>query len=816
MKVVIVGGVAGGASAAARLRRLDEKAEIIMFEMGPYISFANCGLPYHIGNVIKEKEALLLQTPEIMEARFNISVKIHHEVLKIDRKEKKVEVKNHKTGEVFEETYDNLILSPGSCPIVPPIKGLKESNYFTLTTIPDMDKIIKSIKDGDKKAVVVGGGFIGVELAENLKEIGVQVSLVEMQSQVLTFMDPDMASFIHRELIANGIDLILEDSVQEIENSENGEKVILASGKKLVTDMIILGVGVMPNVFLAKEAGLKLGETGAINVNSKMQTSDKSIYAVGDAVEIKHYVTKDAMKIPLAGPANRQARIAANNICGLKSKYNGTQGTSILKVFDMACASTGANSFLLKKAKINFKTVTTVQNSHAVYYPGAYSIYLKILFDPDSGKIYGAQVLGYDGVDKRIDVIAAVIRNGGTVYDLEDLELAYAPPYGSAKDPINMLGFQAVNNINGISPSVNVLEIKKYLNEKTLFLDVRTDEEIKNGMIEGAMHIPVDSLRARLSEIPKDRKIIVYCKIGLKAYIAQRVLLQNGYSDVYNMSGGYESYYVFANPDCWNDFAPASETIDETQVKISMNDNVKVSNIKLDCCGMQCPGPLMKLKEAYDRASDGEVIQIEASDQGFYMDVKAYAERMDMKVLELKKGKTITAKLMKNAPVSKNIQVSETRDHITIVMFSCDFDKVMATLIIANGAIAMGKKVSIFFTFWGLNVLRKDTPIVMEKTFIEKAFGWMMPRGTKKLVLSKMNMMGAGTAMIKGIMKQYNVDSIDSLLENLVNSGGELIACSMSMQLMGIRMEEFIDGVVEGGVATYLNNTEKGSLNLFI
>ncbi len=816
MKVIIVGGVAGGASAAARLRRLDEKAEIIMFEMGPYISFANCGLPYHVGNVIKERDELLVQTPENMEGRFNISVKVNHEVTKINRKEKTVEVKNLETGEVFEETYDKIVLSPGASPIVPPIKGIDEAKVYPLTTMPDMDKVIEEVNSGVKSVVVVGGGFIGVELAENLLEKGLKVSLIEMQPQVLTFLDPDMAAIVHREMIASGIDLRLNDQVKELEKNGDKTNVVLSSGDKILTEMVIMGVGVLPRTKLAKDAGIKLGTTGAIQVNDKMRTSDKDIYAVGDAIEIKHYVTGDPMKLPLAGPANRQARIAVNNICGIKTKYRGTQGTSIIKVFDLACSSTGANEFLLKKNETEYKTITTIQGSHAGYYPGAYAIHLKILFSEKDGKLYGAQVVGYDGVDKRIDVLASVIRFGGTIYDLEDLELAYAPPFGSAKDPVNMLGFIAVNSTSGFSPTVSVMETDKYIDKDTFIIDVRDEDEIHTGMIDKAVHIPGDSIRSRMNEIPKDKKIFLYCKMGLRGYIAQRILLQNGYENVVNLSGGFESYNVYAHPELWKDYIPTMETIDDTQTEIHKNEETNIPNVKIDCCGMQCPGPLLKLKQACDTAKPNEIIQIEASDQGFYNDVKAYAERMNLKVLELKKGKTIRAKLKKCDTELKDIRVTEEKNHITIVVFSCDFDKVMATLIIANGALAMGKKVSLFFTFWGLNVLRKNCPIQIEKTFIEKAFGWMMPRGTKKLVLSKMNMMGAGTAMIKGIMKQYNVDSIDSLLENLIKCGGELVACSMSMQLMGIKMEEMIDGVEEGGVATYLNNTDKGTLNLFI
>lgn len=820
MKVIIVGGVAGGASAAARLRRLDEKCEITMYERGEYISFANCGLPYHIGGSIEDRESLLVQTPENMSARFNFAIKTFHEVISIDTKNKKVKVKNWKSNNIFEDSYDYLVLSPGAAPIKPPIPGIESDNIFTLRTIPDMDKIIAAMKAGAKSAVVVGGGFIGVEVAENLIEKGFAVSLVEMQDQVLTFLDPDMAAFAHNEMKSHKLKLYLSDRVTEFKKSANGKVALsLASGKILEADMAVLAIGVMPEVKLAKEAGLKIGETGAIAVDETMLTSDPSIYAVGDAVEVTHFVTKTKIKIPLAGPANRQARIAVNNICGIKSEYKDTQGTSIVKVFDLACGATGASVPLLKKFNIPFKTVTIHAGSHAGYYPYAYMVHLKLIYSPETGKILGAQACGYDGVDKRIDVIASAIRHGATIHDLSDYELSYAPPFGSAKDPVNMAGFVAENNTPDFAPLISIFDIKEYMSNGAYLIDVRNTDEVISGAIENSVNIPLHTLRSRLIEIPEDKLILVYCRVGLRGYIAQRILKQNGFNAL-NISGGWESYNTYYNQGDFQHFIPGEKEADDTQTKLQPHSGETASVLKVNACGLQCPGPLMKLKEAVSKAKDNEIIEIEATDQGFHADVQAFAGAANLKVLDLEKGKSIKARLLKcpagSIPTGPHGGGSQKSDHATLVVFSDNFDKAMAAAIIANGALAMGKKVSLFFTFWGLNILRKNKSVPVKKNFIEKMFGFMMPRGTNQLTLSKMNMMGMGTKMIKGIMKQHNVEPLEKLLQSVKDNGGKLVACRMSMELMGIKKEEMIDGVEDGGVAAYLADAEKGNINLFI
>ncbi|MED4353386.1 CoA-disulfide reductase [Schinkia azotoformans] len=541
-KIIIVGGVAGGATAAARLRRLDEKSHIIMFEKGEYISFANCGLPYYIGEVIKDRKKLLVQTVDGMSSRFNMDIRNLSEVTKINRDAKTVTVHNLKTGETYDESYDQLILSPGARPIVPPIPGIKEANnLFTLRNIPDTDAIKAYVDDKKpKKAVVIGGGFIGVEMAENLHERGIEVTLVEMSNQVMAPFDFEMASILHTHMAQKGVNLILEDGVQAFQN--NGTKVILNSGKEIETEMILLAIGVRPENELAKDAGLDLGERGHIKVNEYLETSDPDIYALGDAIEVTDYINGTTTAIPLAWPANRQGRIVANNIYGKKEKYSGTMGTSVAKVFDYTAASTGNNEKTLKRLCINnYQVIHIHPGSHAGYYPGAAPIALKVIFDKETGKIYGAQGIGKDGVEKRIDVIATAIKGGLSVLDLPDLELAYAPPYSSAKDPVNMAGYVASNIIEDAVETVQWHEIDDIVANGGYLVDVRNPSELKLGFIKGAVNIPLDELRDHLDELPKDKPIYVNCQVGLRGYLAARILTLNGFKAV-NLDGGWKTY----------------------------------------------------------------------------------------------------------------------------------------------------------------------------------------------------------------------------------------------------------------------------------
>lgn len=536
-RVLIVGGVAGGASAATRLRRLDEHAEIIMFERGDYISFANCGLPYYIGGTIKKRDDLLVQTVEAMKSRFNIDARIRSEVINVDTDNKKVTVKSSSKG-IYEQEYDCLILSPGAKAIRPDIPGINSKRIFTLRNIPDTDAIKEFIdKKAVDSAVVVGGGFIGVEMAENLKSKGLNVTVVEAASHVLAPFDSDMVVTIEKELVKKGVDLVLGDGVKAFTDTKNRINVILNSGKTLAADIVILSIGVIPDTEFLKDSGIKLGPRGHIIVNEKMQTNIESVYAVGDAVEVTDFVTGLKTAVPLAGPANKQGRIAADNISGLNSVYKGTQGTSIVKVFGLTAAVTGANEKALKRAEIDYKKIIIHPVSHASYYPGALPMTLKLIFG-DDGKILGAQCVGYKGVDKRIDVIASAIRFNGTVYDLAELELSYAPPYSSAKDPVNMAGFVAQNVLAGKSNMITWDEVSKLNKDDYILLDVRTEEEFIRGHVNGAVNIPLDSLRERISELDKTKIIIAYCKVGIRGYIAERILEQKGFT-VLNVTGGY-------------------------------------------------------------------------------------------------------------------------------------------------------------------------------------------------------------------------------------------------------------------------------------
>jgi NADPH-dependent 2,4-dienoyl-CoA reductase/sulfur reductase-like enzyme/rhodanese-related sulfurtransferase len=542
MKICIVGGVAGGASAAARLRRLDESAEIIMFERGPYISFANCGLPYHISGKIKKRDHLLLQTPQSFNSRFNVDVRVQNEVIGIDKDKKILTIKSMTSGEdkIYEESYDKLILSPGASPFVPPIKGKEAPMFMGLRDVPDMDKIIKHIREHRvKNAVVIGAGFIGIEVAENLSELGITTTVVELQDQVLPMFDKDMANILSRELLSHKVNLILSDAVTSIDGEHTG-KVILKSGRELVAELVIGAIGVKPEISLAKAAGLKIGDTGGVWTDEYMKTSDDSIYAVGDAVEITHYVQENPMLIPLAGPANKQGRIAANNICNLPSTYKNTLGTGIVKVFNLTAAATGINEKLAKKEGINYQAIHLHPNNHAGYYPNASSIALKVIFDKDTAKILGAQGIGIDGVDKRIDVLATAIRAGMTVYDLQELELCYAPPFGSAKDPVNMAGFVGSNILQGTTESMTWDQAKNL--ENSIIVDVRTESEFAFGSIPGSLNIPVDDLRDRMDELPKDKNIIITCRVGVRGHTAARILKNKGFEKVSNLSGGYLSY----------------------------------------------------------------------------------------------------------------------------------------------------------------------------------------------------------------------------------------------------------------------------------
>jgi NADPH-dependent 2,4-dienoyl-CoA reductase/sulfur reductase-like enzyme/peroxiredoxin family protein/rhodanese-related sulfurtransferase/TusA-related sulfurtransferase len=810
-KILIIGGVAGGASAAARLRRLDEQAEIIMFERGEFISFANCGLPYYIGGEIKEKSALTLQTPESFRSRFNVDVRVLQEVVSINPSEKTVTVKKVSSGETYTEKYDNLILSPGAAPLMPPIKGKDNSKIFTLRNIPDTYKI-KDFVDQQKprSAVVVGGGYIGIEMAENLKTAGLDVTLVEMADHVIAPLDYDMACDVHAHLMQKGVHLLLGNAVKGVAD-EDGRLSIELNDGEIKTDMLIMAAGVRAESDLAKSAGLKLNERGLIIVNENMQTSDEHIYAAGDAVEVTDFVTGQKSFIPLAGPANKQGRIAADNICGIKSTYEGTQGSAILKVFDMTVATTGVNERNAQRLNLDYEKSFTYSASHASYYPGAVNMSIKIIFEKKSGKILGAQVTGYEGVDKRCDVIATAIRAGMTVSDLTTLELCYAPPYSSAKDPVNMAGFAIENMLSGKVKNYHWHDVEGLPRDgSVILLDTRTAIEYQNGHIDGFINIPVDELRNRIGELNKNKKIYVTCQIGLRGYVAARILSGHGF-DAYNLNGGYRLYNSILGKKTMD--AKPVEINPETQ---RLEAEPSAATISVDACGLQCPGPIVKLSSVLKDARDGDVIEISTTDPAFASDIEGFCRRTGNVFLSISSSKGISTAKIKKSSAVKSASSSVCENGKNFIVFSGDLDKAIASFIMANASAALGRKVSMFFTFWGLNILRRPEKVRVKKDFISKMFGMMMPRGSKKLSLSKMNMGGMGAAMIRSVMKKKNVDSLEDLIAMAQKNGVELIACSMSMDVMGIKEAELIDGVKMGGAAAMLAHAEESDMSLFI
>lgn len=835
-KVLIVGGVAGGASTAARLRRLDENLEIIIFEKGEYISFANCGLPYYIGETIKERDELLLQTPEAMKARFNIDVRVNNEVLKIDREKKEVQVKKLLTEEVYNESYDYLVLSPGSTPLKPPIPGIDSPNIFSLWNIPDTD-IIKGYVDNKKpkRAVVIGGGFIGIEMAENLYERGLEVSIVEMADQVMAPLDFEMAQIVHQHIKSKNVSLYLKDGVKEFQYDNGVTTIVLQSGKKIEADMVILSIGIRPQSKLAIDAGLDVNQRGGIIVDKHLKTSDESIYALGDAIEVVDFMNGNKTMIPLAGPANKQGRIAANNIAGRNEEYKGTQGTSIAKVYDITVASTGHNEKTLKRNGLeygkDYKTLIIHSKSHAGYYPGAFTMSIKLIFGLD-GKVLGAQIIGYEGVDKRIDVIATAIRFNGTIYDLKELELAYAPPYSSAKDPVNMAGFTAENILTGDVDVIAWDKIDNLDKNNSIILDVRDEIERELGYIEDSINIPVNQLRDRISELDKNKEIVIYCAVGLRGYIAARILRQYGFNNVKNLSGGYTTYScVFCQDDDTEKCAGGSCSVEATFDESGKQEIVEATNkntIKLNVCGLSCPGPITQVYQKMQELKDGDVLEIKATDPGFYNDIKAWCKRTgntfingekekNQFVVTIQKGTKDARNDISEVAIDTNYaNMQPAKEDKSMVVFSGELDKAIAAFIIANGAASMGRKVTMFFTFWGLNILRKPEKVKAEKGFMDRMFGMMMPRGSKKLGLSKMNMGGLGAKMIRKVMNDKNISSLEELIKQALDSGINIVACTMSMDVMGITKNELIDGIEYSGVATYLGAAEESDVNLFI
>lgn len=791
MRTVIIGGGACGASTAARIRRLDESAEIIVLEKTGEISIANCGLPYYTSGVINDREKMLVSSPEKFREWFNINVKLNTEVININPDEKFVE-----TADGEKINYNKLVLAQGAKPFVPPIDGIPEEKVFTVRTLFDADNIKSYIKEkGVRKAIVIGGGFIGVEMAENLNEMGLETTLIEQQNQILAPVDYEIAAFLHNEMRDRGVELVLSDGVKKF----NDNKVILNSSREIEFDIIIMAIGVRPEITLAKNAGLETAR--GIIVNENLQTSNPDIYAGGDGVEIKDFVTGENTLIPLAGPANRQGRIIADNICGIESAYKNSQGTSVLKVFNLTAASVGNNEKQLKSKNIPYWKTFVFSKDHAGYYPGAVEVLYKLLFSPD-GKILGAQGVGLDGVEKRIDVISSIMRNGGKIQELLDSELCYAPPYSSAKDAVNILGMNADNILRGLLKPAYFEDL-----ENSYLIDVRQREIFEISTIEGAVNIPIAQLRNRINEVPRDKKVILFCNTGYTSYNASRILIQNGFNNVYSLCGGISLY---------------KELVKDKKGILTMPQRVAthaaVSNfadvIKVDASGLQCPGPIMKVASKIAELNEGSIIEVTSTDRGFKSDIGAWCKTTGNSLLDLKTEKKVITALIQKGGKPAVIENSSGNGQ-TIVVFSNDLDKALAALIIANGAKAAGKDVTLFFTFWGLNILRKPQ-IRVKKGIIDKMFGLMMPEGAEKLTLSKMNMLGAGSLMMKWVMKQKNVSTLNELLTQAREAGIKFIACNMSMDVMGIKPEELIDGVEIGGVAKYIEESSYSNSNLFI
>ena len=817
-KYVIVGGVAGGATAAARIRRLTEDAEIILFEKGEYISYANCGLPYYIGGVIEERDKLFVQTPEAFGKRFNIDVRTQSEVTAIDTASKEVSVKTA-DGKTYTQSYDKLLLSPGASPLIPPLPGIQSEGIFTLRNVNDTDKI-KTYLDSHKvsRAVIVGGGFIGLEMAENLRHAGSQVAVVEMAPQVMGPIDYSMAALVHEHLQEKGIKLYLGEAVERFSRQCEELTVHFKSGIELKADMVLLSIGVRAETRLAQEAQLRLGEMRGIWVNEYLQTSDENIYAVGDAIEYPHPITGKPWLNFLAGPANRQARIVADNmVLGNRVSYEGSIGTAIAKVFDLTVASTGLPAKRLKQMEIPYLSATIHNGSHAGYYPGSMQMDIKITFSPTDGKLYGAQIVGYDGVDTRIDQYALAIKQGATVEQLTRLEHAYAPPFSSAKDPVAISGYVASNILSGKMQPLYWREMQQADTTDITLVDVRTPDEFALGSITGAINIPLDEMRQRLAEIPTNRPVWLFCGVGLRGYLASNILKANGYSEVRNLIGGLKTYNAatakIATPKGFDD-----ECHNQAAERCCPSPCQDKTTIKVDACGIQCPGPIMKMKQAIDKLEAGQRLIVKATDAGFPRDAEAWCRttgnrfiskhsESGIHIVEIEKSVALAAEATQ--PVA-NAQGK------TFILFSDDLDKALATFVLANGAAATGKKVSIFFTFWGLNAIKKTHKPSVAKDIWGRMFSWMLPSDSTKLSLSKMNMMGIGAKMMRFLMAKKGVDSLESLRQQAIDNGVEFIACQMSMDVMGVSRDELLDNVTIGGVASYMERAEKANVNLFI
>lgn len=821
MKIVVVGGVAAGMSAAARIRRLDEFAQIVVLERGHHVSFANCGLPYHIGEVITDRQRLLVQTPQSLRDMLDIDVRVGAEAVAIDRAAHTVRARDLDSGAEYDEPYDRLVLAPGADPIRPPLPGIDLPAIHVLRRIGDMDAVKKAVDGaggpgrtgGARHAVVIGAGYIGLEMAENLHERGLTVEIVEMADQVMPALDRELTTTVENYLRGHGVVLHLDTAAAAFTQRPDGQvRVELRDGTSIDTDLVIMAAGVRPAVALAVDAGLELGPRGGIKVDAHMRTSDPDVFAAGDAVEIEHTVLDGTWLIPLAGPANRQGRVAAENVCGRDTVYTSTQGTSVVKVFDMVAGGTGASEKQLVAAGIAYRTVSTHPHGHAGYFPGTAMMHVKLLFAPETGRILGAQVAGFDGVDKRLDVLATALRGGMTVFDLETLELSYAPPFGSAKDPVNMVGFVAANTLRGDLELWHAGDYPR-ATDGARIIDVRGPEEFALWHLPGAENVPLETLRLEQAGWDRATPLRLYCAVGFRSYLAYRILVQRGFTDVSTLSGGMTTFRAF------HDIAPTG--IDAPVPVISYAQPAGPAAglvVDLDCTGLACPGPIMKLQEAMATLAPGDEVLAHVSDAGFRLDAPAWATKNGHTLLDLTpEGPGYAARIRKgSASTAPAVRAPGVKDKKSFVVFSGELDKVLAAFILANGACAMGDEVSMFFTFWGLNSLRRQDPPARERSTLDRMFGAMMPAGADRLKLSTLHLLGGGTLMMKKVMKAHQVPTLPELIASAQASGVRLVGCTMTMDLLGIAPEDLIDGVELGGVATFLGEANESNGAFFI
>jgi len=819
LRFVIIGGVAAGASAAARARRLNESAHITLIERGPDVSFANCGLPYHIGGEIAERDRLTIQTPASLKAMLNLEVHPRTEALAIDRVNKRVRIRPVDGGEEREICYDKLLLAPGAAALRPPLPGIDDARILTLRNLQDMDRI-KAAVAGARRVTVIGAGFIGLEMAEQLVRLGKTTRIIELQQQVLPQLDAEMSAPIATALADNGVDLILGDGIKAFHPGPESMDVELSSGRRIDTEVVVLSIGVRPENMLAKEAGLELGSRGHITVNEFMQTSDPDIYAAGDAVETRDAVTGRMIAVPLGGPANRQGRVVADHIFGrgVARPYPGSLGTAIVRVFDAVAGMTGWSEKRLIAEGVAADSTIITDFHHAGYFPGARQLSIKIIWDRADGRLLGAQVVGTEGVDKRLDVLATALRARMTVEDLIDLELAYAPPFGSAKDAVNIAGMAAANIRAGL-----VQPIREMPGDPAVrIVDVRPAAMAQLDPLPGALAIPLAELRGRLTELAVATPVVTVCALGKTSYFAARILCQHGFS-ARSLTGGLRARRDLLTDNAISNtnskfgvphLPPMKTAIPTAPVTLAE------PSIRLDATGIACPGPIMKVKEACDKLAAGHILEVTASDAGFARDFPAFCTATGREFLGVEtQGGIYRGRLRQPVGITSAVPAAAASvgSGATIVVFSQEMDRAMAALVIANGALAMGGSATLFFTFWGLNVLRKSQPgTVAGKSFMDKMFGWMMPRGVDRLPLSNMHMAGMGTRMMKWRMASKNLPDLPGLLADARRHGARLVACSMSMDAMGLRQEELIDGVEIGGVADFLNAAGQTRANLFI